>query len=85
MNKYHIYVTSKMGVFDPGGETAKNALANLGFEGVDDVRIGKFIELEGDCSLEDVTEMCEKLLANPIIEDFRIELAPEATPQTGRE
>jgi len=75
MKHYEIYVTAKQGIFDPAGATAKNALANLGYEGIDDVKIGKFIQLttEDSVSAESVEKMCEKLLANPIIEDFRIE------------
>ncbi|MDR3053606.1 MAG: phosphoribosylformylglycinamidine synthase subunit PurS [Coriobacteriales bacterium] len=79
MKQYQIYVTGKQGIFDPAGKTAQNALDNLGYKGVDDLKIGKFIQLAtaDDVSLETVTEMCQKLLANPIIEDFRIELAGE--------
>jgi phosphoribosylformylglycinamidine synthase len=75
MKEYRIFVTGKQGIFDPAGKTAQNALDNLGYEGVEDLKIGKFIQMTcGDgVSLEMVTEMCEKLLANPIIEDFRIE------------
>lgn len=74
MKHYQILVTGKQGIFDPAGTTAKNALDNLGYSGICDLKIGKFIELscEDEVSLEKVTEMCEKLLANPIIEDFRI-------------
>jgi phosphoribosylformylglycinamidine synthase len=75
MKRYNIYVTGKQGIFDPAGKTAQNALDNLGFEGIEDLKIGKFIQLNCDdeVSLASVTTMCEKLLANPIIEDFRIE------------
>ncbi len=75
MKRYNIYVTAKQGIFDPAGATAKGALDNLGFTGIEDVKIGKYIQLEtaDEVSLEDVTKMCEKLLANPVIEDFRIE------------
>ena len=77
MARYEIFVTYKQGIFDPPGATAERALANLGYEGVDEVKIGKYIRLSGDVSEAQVTEMCEKLLANPVIEDFRIELAEE--------
>jgi phosphoribosylformylglycinamidine synthase len=75
MKRYNIYVTGKQGIFDPAGKTAQNALDNLGFEGIEDLKIGKFIQLSCDdeVTLASVTTMCEKLLANPIIEDFRIE------------
>jgi phosphoribosylformylglycinamidine synthase len=77
MKNYQIFVTGKQGIFDPAGKTAQNALDNLGYEGVTDLKIGKFIQMSCDdnVSLATVTEMCEKLLANPIIEDFRIEEA----------
>jgi len=72
---YEIFVTYKEGIFDPPGVTAERALANLGYQGVDEVKIGKYIRLSGDVDTSQVTEMCEKLLANPVIEDFRIESA----------
>jgi phosphoribosylformylglycinamidine synthase len=77
MARYEIYVTYKQGIFDPPGATAERALANLGYEGVESVRIGKYIQLEGDADEAAVQEMCEKLLANPVIEEFRIETAEE--------
>ncbi len=77
MARYEIYVTYKKGIFDPPGATAERALANLGYEGVDQVKIGKYIQLTGDADLTTVTEMCGKLLANPVIEDFRIETVEE--------
>ncbi len=75
MKQYQIFVTGKQGIFDPAGKTAQNALDNLGYTGIEDLKIGKFIQLscEDSVSLDTVTEMCEKLLANPIIEDFRID------------
>jgi len=72
---YEIFVTYKEGIFDPPGVTAERALANLGYQGIDEVKIGKYIRLSGDVDTSQVTEMCEKLLANPVIEDFRIESA----------
>jgi phosphoribosylformylglycinamidine synthase len=77
MARYEIYVTYKTGIFDPPGATAERALANLGYEGIDSVKIGKFIRLEGSADLAAVTEACEKLLANPVIEDYRIETVEE--------
>lgn len=76
--RYEIFVTYKEGIFDPPGATAERALANLGYEGVESVQIGKYIRLVGDVTEAEVTEMCEKLLANPVIEDFRIETVGEA-------
>ncbi|MDR3136014.1 MAG: phosphoribosylformylglycinamidine synthase subunit PurS [Coriobacteriales bacterium] len=75
MKRYRIYITAKQGIFDPAGVTAQEALANLDFAGVQSVRIGKLIELQAnnDVNVEAVERMCQKLLANPIIEDFQIE------------
>jgi phosphoribosylformylglycinamidine synthase subunit PurS len=73
MARYEIYVTYKQGIFDPPGVTAERALTNLGYTGVNSVKIGKYIRLDADADLATVSEMCEKLLANPVIEDYRIE------------
>ena len=78
MARYEIYVTYKPGIFDPPGATAERALVNLGYEGVNEVKIGKYIRLDADADLATVSEMCQKLLANPVIEDFRIETVGEA-------
>ena len=74
MAEYEIFVTYKKGIFDPPGATAERALQNLGYEDVEQVKIGKYIRLSttGDDDAR-VKEMCEKLLANPVIEDYRIE------------
>lgn len=77
--KANIYVTLKREVLDPQGDAVKRALSTLEFGGVKDVRVGKLIEieLEGEnrAELEDeLKAMCEQLLANPVIEDFRFEL-----------
>lgn len=77
MARYQVFVTYKKGIFDPPGATAERALANLGYEGIESVKIGKFIQIEADGDLDTVREMCEKLLANPVIEDFRIETVGE--------
>ena len=74
-----VYVTLKPTVNDPQGLTIKGALHNLGFTSVEDVRAGKYIEVrieENDLAKanEKVGEMCHKLLANPIIENYRFEL-----------
>ncbi|MGF1548944.1 MAG: phosphoribosylformylglycinamidine synthase subunit PurS [Sphingomonadaceae bacterium] len=70
-----VYVTLKKGVLDPQGKAIRHALAALGFSGVNDVRQGKLIELDLDESLgdEEVEAMCRKLLANMVIEEYRIE------------
>ena len=77
MARYEIFVTYKKGIFDPPGATAKRALVNLGYDGVNDVKIGKFVQLDADAPLDQVREMCDKLLANPVIEDYRIETVEE--------
>ena len=74
-----VHVTLKSGVLDPQGKAIGNALKNLGFSGIGEVRQGKFIELEIDetdtaRARERLGEMCEKLLANTVIEDYRIDL-----------
>ena len=75
--KTRVYVTLKNGVLDPQGKAIHHALEGLGFSGVKDVRAGKLIELdlEDGVSDEDVEAMCRKLLANTVIENFRIERA----------
>ena len=78
MARYEIYVTYKQGIFDPPGATAERALVNLGYTGVESVKIGKFIRLDADADLATVSEMCQKLLANPVIEEYRIETVEEA-------
>lgn len=79
MKKYEIYVTGKHGIFDPPGETAKRGLSNLGYNNVESLKIGKFIQMttEDDVSEDDVRAMCTKLLANPVIEDFSIKYLGE--------
>jgi phosphoribosylformylglycinamidine synthase len=73
--KTRVYVTLKNGVLDPQGKAIHHALEGLGFSGVNDVRAGKLIELDlaDDVSDEDVEAMCRKLLANTVIENFRVE------------
>ena len=73
--KVRVYVTLKNGVLDPQGKAIHHALEGLGFDGVRDVRAGKLIELDLDEAIGDaeVEEMCRKLLANPVIENFVIE------------
>jgi phosphoribosylformylglycinamidine synthase PurS subunit len=70
-----VYVTLKSGVLDPQGKAIHHALEGLGFAGVNDVRQGKLIELDLDAEVsdEDVEAMCRRLLANTVIENFRIE------------
>ena len=75
--KARVHVMLKNGVLDPQGEAVRHALEALGFDGVNGVRQGKVIELdlaEGTSEAE-VTAMCEKLLANTVIESYSVELA----------
>ncbi|WP_114953059.1 phosphoribosylformylglycinamidine synthase subunit PurS [Sphingosinicella terrae] len=78
--KTRVYVTLKNGVLDPQGKAIHHALEGLGFAGVNDVRAGKLIELDLEPGVPDeqVEEMCRKLLANTVIENFRIERAEAA-------
>lgn len=73
--KIRVYVSLKPGVLDPQGRAVHHALDGLGFEGVEDVRIGRFIELDvADGTTDEALDsMCQKLLANTVIEDYRIE------------
>ncbi|MFO1241210.1 MAG: phosphoribosylformylglycinamidine synthase subunit PurS [Sphingomonadaceae bacterium] len=75
--KMRVHVTLKNGVLDPQGKAIHHALEGLGFSGVNGVRQGKLIELDLDDSVTDamVEDMCRKLLANTVIENFRIERA----------
>jgi len=74
-----VYVTLKPGLLDPQGKTVKQALESLGFKGVADVRMGKYIEIRLNhgrpaSAKKDVERMCHKLLANPVVETYRVEI-----------
>ena len=73
--KARVFVTLKNGVLDPQGKAIHHALEGLGFDGVQDVRAGKLIELDlaDGTSDEVIADMCRKLLANTVIENFRVE------------
>ena len=73
--KIRVLVSLKPGVLDPQGRAVHHALEGLGFKGVDDVRIGRTVELDvaDNTSDEALNEMCEKLLANTVIENYKIE------------
>ncbi|MDD7972098.1 phosphoribosylformylglycinamidine synthase subunit PurS [Roseinatronobacter alkalisoli] len=78
--KLRVFVTLKPGVLDPQGEAVRHALGALGFEGVNGVRQGKMIELDlaetdADKAQQQADEMCQKLLANTVIESYRVEMA----------
>lgn len=73
--KLRIVVTLKNGVLDPQGKAIEHALGSLGFSGVDEVRVGKLIELDVADSVSDadIDAMCTRLLANTVIENYRVE------------
>ena len=78
--KAKVHVTLKPGVLDPQGKAVQHALGSLGFSGVDEVRQGKYIEIDltetdADKAQEHVEGMCKQLLANAVIEDYSIEIA----------
>ena len=76
MAKVKIYVTLKDGVLDPQGKTVRNALDKMGYKNIEEVRIGKYIEIDagnGDREKlsKEINEICDKLLANPNIEKYK--------------
>ena len=77
--KIEVHITLKNGVLDPQGKAIERALGSLGFEGINDVRHGKFIELDlsetnKERAKAQAEDMCRKLLANTVIEDYRIDI-----------
>jgi phosphoribosylformylglycinamidine synthase len=71
MKKARVLIRPKEGILDPQGQTVERALPALGFEGASHVRVGRLVEL----NVEDpsrVDEMCERLLANPLVEDYEV-------------
>jgi phosphoribosylformylglycinamidine synthase subunit PurS len=77
-----VFVTPRKGILDPQGRAVEHSLQSLGFKGVSDVKIGKYIVLDVAANSaadarEQARKMCERLLANPLIEDFTFEVAPE--------
>ncbi len=84
-----VSVRSRPGLLDPEGSAVRNALESLGFAGTSEVRIGKIIDLvvdaeNGEAAAERVGQMCRKLLANPVTEDYHVEVRGEA-PEPGRD
>ncbi|MGF1497710.1 MAG: phosphoribosylformylglycinamidine synthase subunit PurS [Elainellaceae cyanobacterium] len=74
-----IYVTLRPSVLDPAGTAVQSGLHHLGFEGVDQVRMGKYVELRLTAADEatahhQINQMCDQLLANPVIENYRFEI-----------
>ena len=75
MKKIKVYVTPKQGVLDPQGKAIGSSLNLMGFQGVGTIRVGKVIELELEQpTKENIEAMCNKLLANTVIEDYRYEI-----------
>ena len=79
--KARVFVTLKPSVFDPQGHAIADALHSMGYHGIGDVRQGKYFELEIEARTSDqaralASEVADKLLANPVIESYRIELEP---------
>jgi phosphoribosylformylglycinamidine synthase len=79
MTRVEVFIQLKPGLLDPQGETLTHALESLGHEGVSDLRVGKWItfrmdETDRDAVEREVEEMCERLLANPVIESFEYRL-----------
>ena len=77
--KAKVHITLKSGVLDPQGKAVRNALASLGFAGVNDVRQGKYIELDlaetdRGQAMAAVEQMCKSLLANTVIENYSVDL-----------
>ncbi|MBI4619423.1 MAG: phosphoribosylformylglycinamidine synthase subunit PurS [Desulfobacterales bacterium] len=77
-----IYVTLKKGVLDPQGKAVRHSLESLGYKEVRDIRLGKYMEvkfgdIERDKADTRIREMCEKLLTNPVIEDYQFEISDE--------
>jgi phosphoribosylformylglycinamidine synthase PurS subunit len=83
MYKVKVYVTLRESVLDPQGTAVKHSLNSLNYKEVSDVRIGKYMELtieKSDRNIDDViNEICHKLLANPVIEDYRYEVEEVVT------
>ena len=77
-----VFVTPKRGILDPQGKAVQHSLHALGFGEVEDVRVGRYIELRlrqaGEGATARVRAMCERLLANGVIEDFRFEIGEDA-------
>lgn len=73
MDRFRVYVTLKPALLDPAGRAIGEALKSMGYTGVKDVRVGKIIDLEMEgVTVEQVEEMCKKLLANPVIEQYQV-------------
>jgi phosphoribosylformylglycinamidine synthase PurS subunit len=77
--KAKIVITPKKAVVDPQGKTVRNALAQMGYTGVGDVHVGKYLEIEltdvdRETARKQIDQACHKFLSNPVIEDYRFEI-----------
>jgi phosphoribosylformylglycinamidine synthase PurS subunit len=77
VTRARVLIRPKEGILDPQGQAVERALPALGFDGVTGVRVGRLVELDVDDAAR-VPEMCEKLLANPLIEDYEVLVLEEA-------
>lgn len=80
-----IYVTLRPSVLDPAGTAVQSGLAHMGYDNVSQIRIGKYVELtiaadNETAAREQLDTICDQLLANPVIENYRIDLQPVSTP-----
>jgi phosphoribosylformylglycinamidine synthase PurS subunit len=73
-----VLIRPKAGILDPQGEAVERALPALGFEGVTNVHVGRLVELDVEDSAQ-LESMCDKLLANPLVEDYEIQLLDDAS------
>ena len=80
--KARVLIRPKEGILDPQGQTVERALPALGFEGASHVRIGRLVELEVDDPAQ-LPAMCEQLLANPLVEDYEVQLLEGASGNGG--
>jgi phosphoribosylformylglycinamidine synthase len=81
--KGSVFVSPRKDILDPQGVAVKNALTSLGFGDVADVKVGKYLTVkmeaaDRDAASKALREMCDKLLANPITEEYRLEIEPDA-------
>ncbi len=80
--KARVLIRPKEGILDPQGKAVERALPALGFDGVSHVRVGRLVELEAEDGA-DLESLCEKLLANPLIEDYEIQPADSSASRPG--
>ena len=80
--KAKVLIRPKEGILDPQGKAVERALPALGFEGISDVRVGRLVELETDDPAK-LESLCEKLLANPLVEDFEVVIEDASSANGG--